>query len=130
MRFGLIGCGNFGVELGKYLLEVGEIVAVCDVLRERAEATAKALGLEASVHTDFRELIDQQSLDAVAITAANFVHCQVACAAAACRSARVLREGHGYQPRGVLGNGADGPAAQRQIDGGSQTSPAPSPGHG
>ena len=82
MRFGLIGCGNFGVELGKYLLEVGEIVAVCDVLRERAEATANTLGLEAAVYTDFQELIDQQSLDAVAITAANFVHCQVACAAA------------------------------------------------
>lgn len=82
LRFGLIGCGSFGVHLGEYLLEVGQIAAVCDVDRQRAEDTAKELALDVPVFTDYAELIKECELDAVAIAAANFVHCEIACAAA------------------------------------------------
>lgn len=83
LRFGLIGCGNFGVNLGRYIREVAEVVAVCDIEEAQARRTAKALGLDVPVHTDYRKLIGEVDLDAVAITAANFVHCEIACAAAA-----------------------------------------------
>jgi len=82
LRFGLIGCGSFGVHLGEYLLEVGQIACVCDVDRQRASDTAKQLGLEVPVFTDYAALVAECELDAVAITAANFVHCEIACAAA------------------------------------------------
>ena len=82
LRFGLIGCGNFGVHLGKYLLEVGHLVGVCDVDRQRASRTAQELGLDVPVFTDHAALIEERELHAVAITAANFVHCEVACATA------------------------------------------------
>ena len=83
LRFGLIGCGSFGVHLGRYLMEVGHVKAVCDVREDQARETARELGLDVPVYTDHRALIDAGNLDAVAIAAANFVHCEVACAAAA-----------------------------------------------
>lgn len=69
--------------MGRYLLEVGRISSICDIQEERARETAKALGLDVPVYSDYRALITAGDLDAVAITAANFVHCQIACAAAA-----------------------------------------------
>ena len=82
LRFGLIGCGNFGVQLGKYLLEVGRISSVCDVDEQRARDTAQQLDLEVPVFTDYARLVEAGEIDAVAITAANFVHCEIACTAA------------------------------------------------
>lgn len=83
LRFGLIGCGSFGVQMGRYLLEVGRISSICDIQEERARETAEALGLDVPVYSDYRALITAGDLDAVVITAANFVHCEIACAAAA-----------------------------------------------
>jgi len=82
LRFGLIGCGSFGVQLGKYLLEVGQICGICDVDQQRANETAQQLGLDIPVFTDYTALIEACELDAVAIAAANFVHCEITCAAA------------------------------------------------
>jgi predicted dehydrogenase len=83
LRFGLIGCGDFGKELGRYLREVADIVAICDPNPEAMQRTAEVLGLTAPEHTDYRRLIEAGGLDAVAITAANFVHAEITLAAAA-----------------------------------------------
>ena len=40
LRFGLVGCGDFGHFLGKYILEVADLVALCDVDSAGLEATA------------------------------------------------------------------------------------------
>jgi len=69
--------------LGRFLMEVGRVTAICDVREDAARDTAGQLGLDVPVHTDYRALIDAGGVDAIAIAAANFVHCDVACAAAA-----------------------------------------------
>jgi len=81
-RFALIGCGDFGKYLGRYLLEIGQIVAVCDVDEGRARETCKALGLNVPIDTDYRQTVRREGLDAVVITAANFVHAEITLAAA------------------------------------------------
>jgi predicted dehydrogenase len=82
LRFALIGCGSFGKQLGRYLLEVGKIGAVCDVDAARAKRTAEELGLDVPIDTDFRQTVGRDNLDAVAITAANFAHGEITLAAA------------------------------------------------
>lgn len=82
LRFGLVGCGDFGRHLGRYILEVGTIAGLCDPQVQRARDTAAALGLEASCFARYEELFARGGLDAVAITAANFAHAPIAVAAA------------------------------------------------
>jgi predicted dehydrogenase len=82
LRFGLIGCGAFGKDLGRYIEEVGQVAALCDPSEQGMADTAAALEIDVPQYTDFRALIAGESLDAVAIAAANFVHAQICVAAA------------------------------------------------
>lgn len=83
LRLGLIGCGDFGKYLGRYLLEVADVAALCDPREAGMEETARHLGLpEVPRFTDYRRLVAEAELDAVAVTAANFVHAEIAVAAA------------------------------------------------
>ncbi len=82
LRFGLIGCGDFGWHLGRYILERADIVAVSDINEEGMADTLKQLDISVPAYADYRELLDKERLDAVAITSANFVHCEMAVAAA------------------------------------------------
>ena len=82
LSFGLVGCGDFGKELGRYILEVADIAALCDVNVASAAKTAAALSLDVPVHDDVRRMINAGGLDAIAVTAANFAHAEIAIAAA------------------------------------------------
>ena len=82
LRFGLVGCGDFGVHFTDYLREVADVVALCDVKEANTAAVAKHHHLDVPHYTDYRRMFDAANLDAVAITATNFVHCEIACAAA------------------------------------------------
>ena len=82
LRFGLVGCGDFGKHLGQYLLEVADIAALCDLDPARAETTAQELHLEVPHYTDHQQMFAEAGLDAVAITAANFAHAELTAAAA------------------------------------------------
>ena len=82
LRLGLIGCGGFGLEFTSHLLRVADVVALCDVKAQSTRAVAERHALDARHYTDFHEMIAAGGLDAVAVTAANFVHCEAVCAAA------------------------------------------------
>ena len=82
LRFGIIGCGDFASSLSGYLLEVADIVALCDLNAGNTAALAKSHDLSARHYTNYAALLQDGGLDAVAITAANFAHRDVACAAA------------------------------------------------
>jgi predicted dehydrogenase len=82
LRVGLVGCGNFGAGLGRYVLEVADLVALCDVEESRGRDTAMKLGLGASVYSDHRAMFSTERLDAVFVTAANFAHAEITMAAA------------------------------------------------
>ena len=82
LRLGLIGCGDFGKYLGKYFREVAGIAALCDVDEAGMETTARELNLDVPRFSDYRELLAAGGLDAVAVTAANYVHAEITVAAA------------------------------------------------
>ena len=82
LRLGLIGCGDFGKELGRYFQQVADITALCDVNTAGMETTTTALGLDVPRFADYRQLLAAGGIDAVVITAANFVHAEITVAAA------------------------------------------------
>jgi UDP-N-acetylglucosamine 3-dehydrogenase len=77
LRFGLIGCGDFGKYLAPYVLELADIVALCDPSESGMEGTARALELDVPRYTAYADLCARDDLDAVVITAANFVHAEI-----------------------------------------------------
>lgn len=77
-RIGIIGCG--GIANGKHMpalkdLKNVEMVAFCDVIPERAEKAAKTYGTpDAKVYTDYKELLKDESIDAVHVCTPNRHH--------------------------------------------------------
>jgi len=85
IKVGIIGCG--GIANGKHLPAMKrngnfEIVAFCDIVRERAEeAKAKYGTADARVYTDYRELLTEQELAAVYVLTPNKSHAEISIAA-------------------------------------------------
>ena len=78
IRAGIVGCG--GIANGKHLPSIkatGEVdlVAFCDIVRERAEAACLAYGIEgAKVYEDYKELLKDDSIEAVYVCTPNRSH--------------------------------------------------------
>ncbi len=84
VRVGIIGCG--GIATGKHLPSLVkqsvEIVAFCDIVRDRAEKSAVEYGIEgAAVYTDYKELLRDTSIEVVHICTPNDSHAEIAVAA-------------------------------------------------
>ena len=77
VRIGIIGCG--GIANGKHMpslkkIDTVEMVAFCDIVRERAEKAAKEYGTpDARVYTDYKELL-KLDLDVVHVLTPNKQH--------------------------------------------------------
>ena len=81
LRVGIIGCGRVSV---KHLIplkdiEEVELVACCDLKRERAEQTARQYGITAYV--SYEEMFDKESLDCVHLCLPHYLHSIVAISA-------------------------------------------------
>lgn len=78
VRIGIIGCG--GIANGKHLpalkkIPEVELVAFCDIVVERAEKAAKEYGTEdAKVYADYKELLKDESIQAVHVLTPNREH--------------------------------------------------------
>ena len=85
LKIGIIGCG--GIANGKHMPTLAkmkdvEMVAFCDIVRERAEAAAKKYGTpDAKVYTDYKELLADESINNVRVLTQNRCHCEITCAA-------------------------------------------------
>lgn len=80
LKVGVIGCGGIakGAHFPAYLTEKkAKVVAVCDIIPERAEKAAK-LFHGAAVYTDYRELLKDESIDYVDICTPNYLHSVIA----------------------------------------------------
>lgn len=84
LRVGIIGTG--GIAFGKHMpalkkLEQVEMVAFCDIVKEKAEKAAKQFGTEdAKVFTNYKELL-QEDLDVVHVCTPNASHAEITVAA-------------------------------------------------
>lgn len=79
LRYGLIGCGAIArikhmAAVALYPDEV-EMAAFCDVIEERAVEYAKEYGTpDAKVYTDYKELLKDETIDAVIVATPNRSH--------------------------------------------------------
>ena len=74
-RFGLIGAGLWGEAHAEVYATHpwAELAAVCDSDRSRAERVAKRFGAP-RVYTDYREMVKDPGVDAVAVATPDFAH--------------------------------------------------------
>jgi predicted dehydrogenase len=77
--FGTGGMANSHVAGLKKESDV-RIAACCDVIRKTAESFAAKHGIPA-VYTDYRELLEKESLDAVSVVTSDAAHCEISVAA-------------------------------------------------
>ena len=86
VRLGIIGVGNRGDQLLDAFLphKDAQIVAICDVYEPYKQAARKKVGGEPRLYHDYRQLLDQQDIDAVIIATPDHWHaltCVDACRA-------------------------------------------------
>ncbi|MGG1397228.1 Gfo/Idh/MocA family oxidoreductase [Bacillus salipaludis] len=82
LRIAVIGCGSIAKH--RHLPEYGanpkvEIVAVCDIVKERAEEIGGQFGAKA--FTNFEELLLEAEIDAVSVCTPNYLHAPISIAA-------------------------------------------------
>lgn len=84
LKVGIIGCG--GIANGKHMpslakLESVEMVAFCDIEKQRAEKAAEKFGTkDAIVYDDYQELLKDGSIDVVHVCTPNSSHCEISVA--------------------------------------------------
>ena len=78
LRVGIIGCGRISVMhlIPLQTIKEAEVVACCDIKRERAEETAKKYGLTA--YESYEEMLDKENLDCVHICLPHYLHSKAA----------------------------------------------------
>ena len=85
LRVGIVGCGGMGrgVHVEKYYAHEPrvELVAACDILSERTQAVAAAGFPGVRQYSDWREFLEDKSIDAVDICTPNDLHSEIAVAA-------------------------------------------------
>jgi predicted dehydrogenase len=83
-RVGCIGLGGMGNGDARAVKKYGDIVAVCDVDRERLEKAKndKAVGEgKAEAYEDYRKLLDRKDIDIVTVSTPDHWHSRIAIAA-------------------------------------------------
>ena len=82
VRFGIIGAGGWG-EIHAQIYSMypfSELIAVCDIREEKAEEVAKRYGIK-KFYTDYRALLSDNEIEAVAVVTPDFAHAEIAIAA-------------------------------------------------
>jgi len=76
LKIGLIGTGNIAQHHMRVLSETEEIevVAVCDIVEEKATRTAEKFGVP-NVFVDYHDLLEMDEIEAVSICTWNQAHC-------------------------------------------------------
>ncbi len=78
LKIGIIGCG--GIANGKHMPALSnvsevEMTAFCDIIEEKAKAAAAKYGTsDAKVYTDYKQLLDDKSIDVVHVCTPNRSH--------------------------------------------------------
>lgn len=82
LQIGIIGCGGIANQkhmpaLSK-LKDKAEMVAFCDIIEERAVEAARKYGApDAKVYTDYKDILEDKSIDAVNVLTPNVSHSQI-----------------------------------------------------
>src|SRR5205085_471514 len=74
LRFALFGCGDFGPHFAPYILEIADLEAICDPNPAALAAFEQRLQRPFHKYADAATLLENEDIDAVAITSPNFTH--------------------------------------------------------
>lgn len=76
IQFGLIGCGRIAQRHAEHIDQKGQLVAVCDIIEEKAKAMAEKYG--ARYYTSVAEMLkcEKTNLDVIAICSPNGLHAE------------------------------------------------------
>ena len=83
-KVGIIGCGSISrwAHAPFYKKEKRtKIVAVCDILPDRAKQFRDEFYPDADIYTDYREMVQRKDIDVIDICTPNYLHSEVAIAA-------------------------------------------------
>lgn len=82
MRFAIIGCGRIAQKHGEAIMAIpeAELVAVCDIVPEKAQAFAAKYG--AKPYTSYDEMFENEDLEVVTIATPSDLHAPIGIAAA------------------------------------------------
>lgn len=74
IRVGIVGCGRILPmhAVSAVTLEQSELVAVCDIKQDRAQAAAEKYG--AKPYADYKEMIEKENLDAIHVCLPHYLH--------------------------------------------------------
>ena len=86
IRIGIIGCGGIANQKHfpalKAYSEECEMVAVCDIIEERAQKACEQYGAPgAKYYTDYKEMLKDESIDTVHVLTPNVSHSPITVAA-------------------------------------------------
>ncbi|MBO7187862.1 MAG: Gfo/Idh/MocA family oxidoreductase, partial [Clostridia bacterium] len=78
LNVAIIGCGRISVMhlVSIDMLEDVNLVACCDVIKERADEVAEKYGCKA--YYDYEEMLNNEKLDAVHVLLPHYLHTKVA----------------------------------------------------
>jgi UDP-N-acetyl-2-amino-2-deoxyglucuronate dehydrogenase len=93
LRFGVIGVNGAGFGHVKTAIAspAADLVALCDIDRSIAEARRDEAQVDVPIYTDYREMIEREDLDAVALGTPHYLHAPMAVFAAS-KGLHVLTE--------------------------------------
>ena len=79
LKVGIIGCGRISVMhlVSASELQEAELVACCDIKKDRADEVAKKYNIKA--YYSYEEMLEKEKLDAVHLCLPHYIHSKVAC---------------------------------------------------
>ena len=82
LRFAIVGTGSFAPVLAAFLSESADVVAICDPSSGSRKKFVQSTGMKVTEFGDLGKLLEEEEIDAVALTGPNFTHAALAVAAA------------------------------------------------
>lgn len=80
MRVGIIGLGAIApLHIDALLINGEDIVALCDVNTEKCEKAIQEYGLNVTIYSDYKKMLDEANLDAVHICTPHYLHAEMIC---------------------------------------------------
>lgn len=75
IQFAIIGCGRIAQRHAEHIYKFGKLIAVCDTVKEKAEAIAKQYNAKAYSNIDDL-LVNEKTVDVVSVCSPNGLHAQ------------------------------------------------------
>ena len=80
MKSCVVGIGSVAPLHINAIIECGHsVVALCDILPEKAEAAKEKFGLDCAVYTDYYKMVDELKPDVVHLSVPHYLHADFAC---------------------------------------------------